>query len=338
MTDLKIYLTSLQPDMDQTVFSQSVGGYISNSLLYPETTVDGTIGLYDTSFVLDSLDSGTWVDWNNAEYLNINNEVMKVSPITERTISVIQRGFNNIIETHIDGDLAKGISANELFNDVFNDSYKQYRCLAVKNVSIREDPSIIPQSVNNVSVYIKQNSRNQNSILKIAIEKPVNQYIESTASSIISNLNNSTSTLIDISLTSYGDDYFKDSYLKITGGANKGQGRVIISSESSTGTFILDGILTDDTGVSYEILPSPAQRVKSGTVSPDTVDSNITSFNLSDEFSPIDINFSNETDVSVPSNLLNFNDVFYIWLERTVKKGFSSFDNNDVVINIKYTI
>lgn len=337
MTDLKIYLTSLQPDMDQTIFSQSIGGYISNSLLYPESTVDGTIGLYDTSFVLDSLNSGTWADWKNAEYLNINNEVMKVSPITGRTISVIQRGFNNIIETHISGDLAKGISTNELFNDVFNDSYKQYRCLAVKNVSIREDPSIT-QSVNNVSVYIKQNSRNQNSILKIAIEKPVNQYLESSASSITSNLNNSTSILTDISLAGYGDNYFKDSYLKITGGTNKGQGRVIISFESSTGEFILDGILTDDTVVSYEILTSPAQRVKSGMISPDTIDSNITSFSLSDEFSPIDINFSNETEVSLTSNLLNFNDVFYIWLERTVKKGFSSFDDNDVIINIKYTI
>ena len=337
MTDLKIYLTSLQPDMDQTISSQSIGGYVSNSLLYPESTVDGTIGLYDTSFVLDSLNSGTWADWKNAEYLNINNEVMKVSPITGRTISVIQRGFNNIIETHIGGDLAKGISTNELFNDVFNDSYKQYRCLAVKNVSIREDPSIT-QSVNNVSVYIKQNSRNQNSILKIAIEKPVNQYLESSASSITSNLNNSTSILTDISLAGYGDNYFKDSYLKITGGTNKGQGRVIISFESSTGEFILDGILTDDTVVSYEILTSPAQRVKSGMISPDTIDSNITSFSLSDQFSPIDINFSNETEVSLTSNLLNFNDVFYIWLERTVKKGFSSFDDNDVIINIKYTI
>ena len=207
MPDLKIYLTSLQPDMSQTIFSQSIGGYVSNSLLYPETTVNGTIGLYDTSFVLNSLDNGTWSDWNNAEYLNINSEVMKVSPIIGRNISVIQRGFNNIIETHIEGDTAKGVSANELFNNMLNNEYKQYRCLAVKNVSIGADPSIT-QSVDNISVYIKQNSRNQNSSLKIAIEKPANQYIEGTATSVTSNLNTRTSALVDISLSSYNDNHF----------------------------------------------------------------------------------------------------------------------------------
>ena len=337
MADLKIYLTSLQPDMSQAIFSQSIGGYSSNSLLYPETTVDSTIGLYDTSFELDSLADGVWTDWNNAEYLNINNEIMKVYPIEGRSISVIQRGFNNIIETHIKGDLAKGISTNELFNNVFNNDYKQYRCIVVKNVSLGVDPSIV-QSVNNVLVYIKQNSRNQNSNIKISAEKPVNQYLESTASSIISNLNDNTSTLVDISLNNYVDDYFKDSYLKIKRGSNKGQGRIITSFVSLTVTFVLDNTLIDDDSVEYEIFPSPAQRIKSGIISPDITDSNITPFSIPSEFSPININFSDDINASVISNLFNFNDIFYIWLERTVEKGSSSFDNNDIVIDIGYSL
>ena len=60
MPDLKIYLTSLQPNMNQNIFSQSIGGYVSASLLYPETTVNGTIGLNDTSFVLDDLIDNSW--------------------------------------------------------------------------------------------------------------------------------------------------------------------------------------------------------------------------------------------------------------------------------------
>ncbi len=336
MPDLKIYLTSLQPDMVQSIFSQSIGGYVSTSLLYPETTINSTIGLYDTSFVLDELTSGSWSDWNNTEYLNINDEIMKVYPISGRDISVIQRGFNNIIEVHINGDWAKGVSSNELFNNVFNNDYKQYRCLAVKNVSFGEDPSIT-QSVENILIYIKQNSRNLNSSLKMAIEKPINQYIESSAITITSNLNTGTSTLVDTFLGQYNNDHFKDSYLKIKGGINKGQGRIILSFDSIVGIFILDDILENDNGVEYEILPSPAQRLKTGLISPDTTDSNITAFDPINQFSPVSVSFDNETNASLASNPFNFNDVFYIWLERTVKKGSSFFNNNDIVINIEYT-
>ena len=336
MPDLKLYLTSLQPDMVQNVFSQSIGGYVSNSLLYPETIVNGTIGLYDTSFVLDDLINESWSDWNNAEYLNINNEIMKIYPINSRNISVIQRGFNNIIEVHINGDLAKGVSSNELFNNVFNDNYKQYRCLAVKNILIREDPSIT-QSVENISVYIKQNSRNLNSILKVAIEKPVNQYLESSASTIASDLDAGTSTLVDLSLHQYDDDHFKNSYLKIKGGINKGQGRIITSFDSSNKALILDNTLEEDENVLYEIFPSPAQRLKTGLISLDTTDSNITTFNLVGQSNPITVSFNNEINASLVTNPFNFNDVFYIWLERTVQKGFSFFNNNDMVINIEYT-
>ncbi len=337
MPDLKIYLTSLQPDMNQNIFSQSIGGYISASLLYPETTVNGTIGLYDTSFVLDDIIDNSWSNWNNAEYLNINNEIMKVYPITSRTISVVQRGFNNIIEVHINGDCAKGVSSNELLNDVFNDEYKQYRCLAVKNVSLGEDPSIT-QSVENISLYTKQNSRNLNSSLKIAIEKPNNQYLESSATTIASNLDTGISTLVDISLGQYNDDHFKDSYLIIKSGINNGQGRVITSFDSVTGIFTLDNTLENDNGVLYEILPSPAQRLKTGLISPDTTVFNITSFNSTSQFSPLNISFDNEINASLVANPFNFNDVFYVWIERTIQKGFSFFNNNDIIIDIEYTL
>ena len=65
MATLKSYLTSLEPDISQTIHSQSIGGYCSTSLLYPETTLTSNIGLYDTSFNIDLPDSGDWTDWDN---------------------------------------------------------------------------------------------------------------------------------------------------------------------------------------------------------------------------------------------------------------------------------
>ena len=55
--------------------------------------------------------------------------------MTNGTISVIQRGYNGIINMHIANDRARGESSKELFNDVFSDGYKQYRCIAIKNDS-----------------------------------------------------------------------------------------------------------------------------------------------------------------------------------------------------------
>jgi len=35
---------------------------------------------------------------------------------------------------------------------------------------------------------------------------------------------------------------------------------------------------------------------------------------------------------------LNPNDVVYLWFERTIDKGAENFDNNDVVLNISYSV
>ena len=59
MATLKLYLTSLEPDMNQTIYSQSIGGYISNSLIYPETTLAASMDLYSTNLSLATPASGS---------------------------------------------------------------------------------------------------------------------------------------------------------------------------------------------------------------------------------------------------------------------------------------
>ena len=125
MAVLRNYLTSLEPDMSQTIYSQSIGGYVSNSLLYPETTLKSTLGLYDISVSLDTPLSGNWSEWQGVEYINIGNEMIQVSPIINGTVTVVQRGYNGIINMHISNDRVRAESSKELFNNVFDDNYKQ---------------------------------------------------------------------------------------------------------------------------------------------------------------------------------------------------------------------
>ena len=113
MADLKMYLTSLEPNISQFILSQSLGGYISNTLLYPETTVDSTIGLYDTTINLSMPSAGNWLEWEGVTYISINDELMQVSSVANNVIFVEQRGVNGKVKVHIKNDVARGVSEKE---------------------------------------------------------------------------------------------------------------------------------------------------------------------------------------------------------------------------------
>jgi hypothetical protein len=336
MAVLRNYLTSLGPDMSQTIYSQSIGGYISNSLLYPETTLSSNVGLYGTTISLETPLSGSWSEWQGVEYINIGNEMIKVSPMTNGTVSVIQRGYNVIINMNIANDRVRAESSKELLNNVFSDDYKQYRCIAIKNDSLIVDPSG-DLNAYNFGIYLKQNSRNSESSIRISLEQPNSQYLASASTSW------TTQTIVDESLIGvYSDDHFNEAYLKVLSGDAEGQGKIVLDFVSATGTFTFyDGnTFSADydytTNVSYEVLPAPAQRIKTGIVSPVDTGDNVTSFVANNEQSPLYFwsgNFNNP----IITDLLP-NDVVYVWIERTVEKGVENFDDNDIVLNVKYSV
>lgn len=334
MATLKFYLTSLEPNLSQSIYSQSIGGYVSNTLVYPETTLASPLGLYGTNLSLNTPSSGSWSEWQGIEYINIGNELMKIPSLVNGSIVVSERGYNNIYNVHLEGDTARAASSKELFNDVFNDEYKQYRCIAIKNVSNNSTDPSNEQIAYDLQVYIKQNSRNINSGIKIALERPSSEYISGSATDW------NTMTLVDSSLIGlYEDNYFKEAFLRITNGVASDQGKIISSFDSSTGTFTFYNSFSSAFDFSinpnYEVLPSPAQRVKTGTISPDTFSSNVTQFLKTNKFTPLA--FYEQPSVYNISNLYP-NDVMYVWIERSVEKGNNEFLNNDFVLNIKYKV
>ena len=335
MAIFKSYLTSLEPDMSQTIYSQSIGGYYSNSLLYIETTLASTVGLYDTSIPLETPSSGSWTQWQGVEYINIGNEVIQVFPIVNGNITVVQRGYNGIINMHKDGDEVRAFS-QQLFNSAFNDDYKQYRCIAIKNESLLLENPSGGSVAYNFSVNLKQNSRNNDSLIKISLEQPASQYISSTSTSW------TTMQIVDTSLIGvYSDNYFKEAYLKILSGGNaSGQGKIINSFDSTTGTFTFyssfSSLYNYDGNVDYEILPAPAQRIKTGAISPMVGNSNVLSFVETSILSPLRFIMTDVSGTEISD--LYPNDVVYIWFERTVEKGAENFNNNDIVLNVNYSV
>jgi len=324
--NLEFYLTSLEPGLAQENYSQSLGGYISTSLIYPQTTLSSTIGLYDTGLTLDLPSSGNWNDWDELEYISIGSEIIKVEEISSTTVEIIERGINGILNMHLSNDMVTGLSSGSLFNNNFNNNYNQYRCIAVKNVS----SSWVCE---NVFVYIKQNSRNPNVEIKASIEVPLSGYLNSESSS----WDNSSITDRGIAET-YENNHFKGAYLRINNGPNSDQNRIITNYDGTNGKFTFSSVPYDYDNtlysniVSYEVEPSPAQRIKTGIESPVTNITRVSAFSKTDQYYPISINVDNNTD----GGSLNPNEIFYIWLERTLKKGSNIFVEDNSIITVKF--
>jgi len=329
MPYIKFYLTSLEPNLAQSIQSQSIGGYPSTSLVYPEATLLSSVGLYDVFLSLED-----YTVLTGEEYISINSEIMQVSPIDSNVVRIQQRGVNDILNVHVASDFVKGGSIEKIFNDTFNNDYKQYRCIAIKNISDNADPSA-NLTAYSMEVYLTQGSRTVNTDIKMAVEIPKSQYFKGISTSW-TNISIVDSSLIGGTLQ---DNDCKDAYLKILSGPNSGRNRLISSYDSSTGTFIFYDSLAVDYTVShnhkieYEVEPAPAQRIKTGTESPSFDTGYVSNLSVFTESNPVNINLTNKTD----GNNFYPKDIIYVWLERTIRKGSAIFNANSCVIGLKYS-
>ena len=325
-SDLKFYMTSVTPEVEQTIYSQSIGGYAATvpsdataSLVYPDTTLSSDVDLYGTALTLGSVS-----DMAGFQYLNINFEVIKVDAISTTSVTANQRGLNSIRNTHESTtDVVRGMFANSVFNDTFNDDLKQYRCIALKNNSSTE-------TAFGLNLYFRQNSRNSSTKVRMAVEAPLSDYITGTAT-------DGTQTQVTASsfIAAHDDNHFEDALLRITSGANINQSRVVLSFDSATGTFVLDSALPSTVlaGVTFEVEPTPAQRLSSGVIRPAVGSGLVSDFSLATRSEAIGINVGESRDSG--EDLLP-NDVIYIWLERELGEDGEEFDANTAVITASY--
>lgn len=326
-SDLKFYLTSVTPEVEQTIYSQSIGGYAATlpsdataSLVYPDTAISSDLDLYGEAITLTDVS-----DMANFQYLNINFEVIKVDPISTTSVTANQRGLNGVLNTHdaSSGDLARGLFTNSIFNDAFNDDLRQYRCIAIKNNHATD-------TAYGLVAYFRQGSRNSGTKIRLAVEMPKSDYATGTAT-------DGTQTQVTDSsyIGSFDDNHFEDALLRITSGANINQSRIILSFDSATGTFVLDSALpsTVVASVTFEIEPAPAQRLASGVVRPAVGSGLVSDFSLATRREAIEIDVSGSRDHG--EDLLP-NDVIYIWLERELSEDGEEFDANTAMLTVSY--
>ena len=311
--DIKMYLTSLEPDIAQNTYSQSIGGYPSTSLVYPENVLLSSSDLYQSSMDVSLL--------NECDYVSTNSELMGIETINENSI-VIERNKLGKNKFHKTGDIVRLINVDNLFNKSFNKDNKQYRCIAIKNTSLN-------QIAYNFTIYMTVASISLGSKVKIAIEVPKNDSLINRVST-----GGSTSTLVDSGLiSSYEDNHFKNSLLRIKSGSNNNQTRIISSFDNETGTFVLQDSLNSSiiNGITYSVDPSPCQRLRFGTDCPDFTINRITKPSIVGYDSRISININRDHGANMAAG-----DIIYVWIERTILPGYSPTDLNGIFFACNY--
>lgn len=317
-SDIELYLTSLEPDLEQKNYSQSLGGHISESLLYPQTTLTSAVGLYQTDIAVS--DAADLLGFN---YISMVNEIIEVEEISSVNITATERGVNQTVGYYPTGTIVQGVVSP--FNDSFNRDRKQYRCYAIKNTSTTEEAY-------EVRAYFRQLSKNNNTIMRLALETPKTQGIIGISTSWTSSM------LIDNSLVGiYEDNLFSDAYMTFVDSPNAGEKRRISSFDGETGTFVFADSLPIDYDesihsslINYTIDASPAQRVKSGTDAPADTD-NITSFSEAQ-----DRDNSVRLDSIKSEGRLSSGEIIYIWIERGIGKSSVSYEENSFVLSLDF--
>ena len=317
-SDIKFYLTSVEPEIAQGNLLQSVGGYISTSTLYPSTTLTSDLDLYG-----NNLELASFSDFTGLSYVSSNFEIIGTQTIEGTSIPINTRAVNNQRNFHASSDLIYGLTVDGLFNLKFNDDRKQYRCIAIKNENSSD-------SALNAAVYLRQNTINASSLIRIAVEIPKNDYHSSSATS------GSQMTLVDSPIAgTFEDNQFQDAVLRMTGGLNSNQSRIVNSYDDATGTFVLQSSLPFDVSPSdaYEVDAGPAQRLTSGFVSPQFGTDRVTALSEASASSFVNINVSDDRD---HGSDLRTNDVIYVWLERALVKDSPGYNLNSAMLTFNY--
>jgi hypothetical protein len=323
---IQFYYTSVEPGIEQNSPSQSIGGYVSPSTLYPHTTLESPVSFYEQYLkVVDD-------ELSSFSLLQINDEVMEVDRWDGLTAYIKTRqSFGTPIRYHPKGSVVRGLINNEIFDGKLNKEKRQYRCIAIKNASENGDIA------RDVIVYFKLASRNNFSATRLAIEIPKSQYHQSSASS------GNRSFLRDTQIANqYEDGYFVDCYLTMESGDNSGQSRLVTGYTGSTGEYVFESDLPymiNQNDV-YSVGVAPSQRVKSGFEMPLTGSDALAAGRVVSEFQSasffrngLNINF-NETRTN--GGDLHPNEVIYVWIEREIDDINEAFSNNRAVLAINY--
>jgi len=297
----------------------SIGGFISTNTVYTATTISSSVSRLATTVPVVSVPSAAsglaQVDIEVVDYAAID--------IANSQLSSVERGqvpkcsFPHGVNP-VEGAV-RYLTVGNLFDPKFDSSHEQYRCISIKNLSSISVENVEVILINDVDSFVE---------IDIGIEVPFHDYRTSSISNVTSNL-----MFVDSSLAgTFANNYFDGSALRMTSGAASGSNSIISSYDGMTGTFVLtSAIASIAVGDTFEIEAAPSQIVINQLTKP-TLNSGLF-FGFLGEGGSNELAHGNMRE---SSNVFRSNDVFYLWIQRTLPRNMKSRSNTAAVILVSY--
>jgi hypothetical protein len=318
-SNLKFYLTASEPNESQTDLGLSLGGYPSTTELASGALLSSAVSPSSTTISLSTSLTG-------ADYLLLNSEILRVSG-SGTSLTVVERhGVGTAAGLHSTGTRAYAVPNPTLFNTSLSPTLKQYRCVAVRNIS---DTDVFT----NLRFYFRSPSRSSAAVVKLAVEEPATDIIISYSTS------GGTLSLTDSTLVNeYADGYFAGCALVITdtGSSNLNFVRKIATYDGSTGTFTFTSAFPSSitAGTEYRVENAPSQVIESGTSSPEFDIETATPLNVAASVAgAVGIDVSG---VRTNGGDLGPHETVYVWFERQAFNNQTAADLNRVIFTAIY--
>lgn len=324
--NLKFYLTSREPNLLNVQPSQSLGGYASLTPYSISALLTENLSLTDDGIIVDGAISGNYSVSVGEEIMRLNTTIdLDGDYGNENILTVTRKSFGTNARFHSAGDLVYASSKNALFNGSLSKSSKQYRCVAIKNISSTD-------TFKSLKLYVKSSSKNIKSVVRLAVESPTPVVTHSTATG------GTTISITDSNMIGIADNYFAGRVLVIEDNVslNQNQSRVVSASDKRTGTITFKDSMAyvNKPGTKYRIEQPPSQNVVSGRVSP-SVANNMSDFSFA-------IGIANAIPINIGGMRVSGDDLkpfetIYLWFERDVSANTDKYVDNSVVFTAIYS-
>lgn len=337
---LNMKYTTSDPTTAQSTPENSIGGYLSINDIYTTAAIREPINSTQTTIPIAATSSLP----TKVGLASVGSEVFKYNAIdtTNHQLTSLERAVSPLSSFPAGYDSFKipervyylstdDSNAHLLFNTRPSTSLVQYRCIVIANTDTNDNFNI-----QNAVIGIAQNT-NAKSQVRLGIEVPRWDAKTGIATDGTNNTSSSaTLTLLvaneaDITHTTTG--YFDGALVKLTDPSG-GVSYAITDSYSfdgatSTGEFILDreipGLVA---GWSYIIMPAPSQILPNDATAPGS---------NSDRFSGFDEDAEGvEIELTEHATTMQENDLFYVWLRRTITANTEEEDDTGVILIFRY--
>ena len=155
-SDLKFYLTGVEPLVTQTVPSQSIGGHLTTTEYSFSTPLASSIDASDTAISLTTT-------LGSPSALLIDDDILSVSGSGTSLIAEERKAFDTDGSFHIANTRVFSLSKTGLFNNSFSPDLAQYRCIAIKNTNQ-------VSSFYDIKFFLRKTSRSSKSIIRFALK------------------------------------------------------------------------------------------------------------------------------------------------------------------------